>query len=121
MLPQIRSLLFAGKSDTCSTNLLAAPDVEENGDWNAVHLNQDCMYKHSIMRINYTMYNVRRNEDVIHSDTTHCNVMVLDPTTSSEHSFWYARVLGIFHANVIYTAEGMDDFHPQRLEFLWVR
>ena len=79
------------------------------------------MYKHSIMRINYTMYNVRRNEDVIHSDTTHCNVMVLDPTTFSEHSFWYACILGIFHANVIYTAEGVDDFHPQWLEFLWVR
>ena len=74
------------------------------------------------MRVYYTTYDVRRDEDVIHPGTAHCNVMVLNPTVSpSEHPFWYARVLGIFHANVIYTGEDVGDFQPRRLEFLWVR
>lgn len=30
--------------------------------------------------------------------------------------FWYARVLGIYHANVSY-----DGSHPKRMDFLWVR
>ena len=48
--------------------------------------------------------------------------MVLNPAESpSEHPFWYARVLGIFHANIIYTGTGMVDYLPRRLEFLWVR
>jgi hypothetical protein len=50
--------------------------------------------------------------------------MVLNPNSSDAegHQFWYARVLGIFHANVIYTGlRGMTDYLPRRLEFLWVR
>lgn len=80
------------------------------------------MYKHNIMRINYTTYDVRRGDDVIHPGTSHHNIMVLNPRgPSSEHPFWYARVLGIYHINVVYTGMGTADYHPRRLEFLWVR
>ena len=37
------------------------------------------------------------------------------------HPFCYARVLGIFHANIIYTGPGSKDFQSRRIEFLWVR
>ncbi|KAF8833337.1 hypothetical protein BDN67DRAFT_872147, partial [Paxillus ammoniavirescens] len=37
------------------------------------------------------------------------------------HQFCYARVLGIYHANVIYLGPGAVDYQPRRLEFLWVR
>ena len=73
------------------------------------------------MRINYTSYDVRREEDVIHTGTSHCNVMLLNLDTSSHHQFLYARVLGIYHANIIYIGEGTTDYTPRRLEFLWVR
>ena len=120
-MPRIRHLL-AGKNNILGTALLTAPDGGGNSDWQAVHLHQDRMYKHNIVCINYTMYDVRRDDDIIHPGTAHCNVMVLNPvTSSSEHPFWYARVLGIFHANVIYTGEGVNDFLPRRLEFMWVR
>jgi hypothetical protein len=80
------------------------------------------MYKHNIMRINYTTYDVRRAEDVIHPGTSHHNVMILNPSwPSSGHPFLYAHVLGIYHVNVIYAGAGMIDYHPRRLEFLWVR
>jgi hypothetical protein len=33
----------------------------------------------------------------------------------------YARVIGIYHANIIYIGEGNIDYQPHRLEFVWVR
>jgi hypothetical protein len=74
------------------------------------------------MRLNYTTYDVRRDDDVIHPTSSHCNIMVLNPSCSSaEHPFWYARVLGIYHSNVIYTGTEVIDYQPQQLHFLWVR
>lgn len=35
--------------------------------------------------------------------------------------FLYARVLGIFHTNVVYLGSRMQDYQTRRLEFLWVR
>ena len=52
--------------------------------------------------------------------------MILNPeksmmTTPSEaHPFWYAKVLGIFHTNVVYMEQGNHDLHPRQMEFLWV-
>lgn len=87
-------------------------------------LKHDRFYNHNIMRINYTTYDVRRGEDVIHAGTSRCDVMTLNSAfaeDSSKHPFCYARVLGIFHANVIYLGEKNQDYRPRRLEFLWVR
>jgi len=48
---------------------------------------------------------------------------VADTTDSSPtlHHFLYARVLGVYHANVIYTGPGMRDYEARRFDFLWVR
>lgn len=96
-----------------------------NCDPNAILFKHDRFYPHSLMRINYTTYDVRRSQDVVNASTSHCNIMVLaecdvDPT-SHPHRFRYARVLGIYHANVIYVGPGMVDYQPRRMEFLWVR
>jgi hypothetical protein len=40
---------------------------------------------------------------------------------SNQHHFLYTCVLGVYHANVIYTRPGMYDYEARRLEFLWVR
>ena len=76
--------------------------------------------------INYTTYDVRRAQDIIHTGTSQCNVMVissdtLDTTVPESQRFRYAKVLGIYHANVVYTGSGMRDYQPRRLDFLWVR
>lgn len=79
------------------------------------------------MRINYTTYDVRRKQDTINPRTPHRDVMVLaNNEDTSEHPFLYARVLGIFHANVVYTGSGSGssqaaDYTPRRYYFLWVR
>ena len=40
---------------------------------------------------------------------------------SARHEFEYARVIGIYHINVVYTGPGMLDYRARRLPFLWVR
>lgn len=77
------------------------------------------------MRIRFTTYDVRRDEDTIRAKTPKGNIMVLDPGyihgASDHHPYRYAHVLGIYHANVIYVGPGNSDFSPARLDFLWVR
>jgi hypothetical protein len=84
------------------------------------------MYHHSLARINYTTYDVRRCQDVINPSTSHRDIMLLadlpeESEVESSHPFLYARVLGIFHVNVIYNGPGMLDYAPRKLYFLWVR
>jgi hypothetical protein len=84
---------------------------------------KDCMYRHNTMRINYTTYDVRRDQDVINPNTDHCDVMLLSETegTVRRHQYTYARVLGIYHVNAFYLGPGIPDNQPRRIEFLWVR
>jgi hypothetical protein len=103
---------------------LRADEPPALGDWQSVVLKHDRFYKHNIMRLNYTTYDVRREEDTIHAGISHCNVMTLNSAfadDSRKHPFCYAHVLGIFHANVVYLGEQNLDYRPRRLEFLWVR
>lgn len=95
---------------------------------NFVFFKSDRIYAHRLIRFNYTTYDVRRAQDVVNPRTSHCNVMLLrrpagdsmeDATTP--HPFLYARVIGIYHGNIIYTGPGMVNYSPTRFDFLWVR
>lgn len=44
-----------------------------------------------------------------------------DDEATSKSRYLYARVLGAYHANVIYTGSGMLDNKARRIDFLWVR
>ena len=44
-----------------------------------------------------------------------------DDSSAISHPFCYARVLGIYHANVVLTGPESRDYQSRRLEFLWVR
>jgi len=37
------------------------------------------------------------------------------------HPYWYARVLGVFHARILHTGPAAINRSVQNLEFLWVR
>lgn len=74
------------------------------------------------MRVNYTTYDMRRDQDSI-NPRTHPDIMMLAPT-DSEHPYLYARVLGIFHVHAYRAAHGLDgdnDTPSQLLQVLWVR
>lgn len=102
----------------------------------SVLFKHDRLYQHNILRVNYTSYDVRRSQDTINARTSHCNVMVLadaedsdDSTgrqasifTTSTRPFMYARVLGTYHANVVYNGPGKPTYQQShRIDFLWVR
>lgn len=94
----------------------------------SIFFKSDRMYRHHLGRFNYTTYDVRRSQDVINPGSTHHNIMLLADDNDTEeggnimkHPFLYARVLGIYHVNVIYTGQGKLDYTPRRVEFLWVR
>ena len=71
---------------------------------------------------------MHRAQDVVNPRTTHYNIMLLADADSEDHDreirhypYLYARVLGIYHANIVYVGPGMVDYQPRRLNFLWVR
>ncbi|KAI0055213.1 hypothetical protein BV25DRAFT_1815943, partial [Artomyces pyxidatus] len=102
-----------------------AISIEHAADY--IFFKNDRMYEHRTMRINYTSYDVRRGQDIIHTGTSNQDIMVLAPhadegtSVSPARRFWFGRVLRIYHVNVVYTGPGMVDFSSRRIYFLWVR
>jgi hypothetical protein len=76
------------------------------------------------MRIQYTTYDARHEQDVIHIDTPQCNIMLLNPVkpSGSAHPYVYGRVVGIFHGMVSYVGrlpDGSISYTSHRLDFCW--
>lgn len=95
-----------------------------------IFIKDNRIFCHKLARFYYTTYDVQRSEDVINPRTSHSNIMLLADVTSSNknqhetdhvHPFLYARVLGIYHVNVIYTGTGAKGYDPMRFDFLHVR
>jgi hypothetical protein len=81
----------------------------------------DRIYSAKVLRVNYTTYDVRRGQDSM-NPRTHCDVMVVSPETGpNAHPYWYARVLGVFHAKVMHIGPEALNRSIQHIEFLWVR
>ncbi|KAG9089054.1 hypothetical protein FRC06_001731, partial [Ceratobasidium sp. 370] len=76
------------------------------------------MYRHKTLRVNYTSYDVLRQQDVLNSGTPGCFVMLLAESEQEPdaHPFIYAKVLGVYHANIVY-----HNRPPQRMDFVHVR
>ncbi|RXW11255.1 hypothetical protein EST38_g14600 [Candolleomyces aberdarensis] len=94
-------------------------------EWASVVIKDHRLYQHRLLRINYTTYDVRRDQDVIHLETPQCNIMLLnsDFSASGSHSLYlYSRVLGIYHANVSYIGvlpDGTRRYDSFRLDVVW--
>ncbi|KAJ7215822.1 hypothetical protein GGX14DRAFT_359390, partial [Mycena pura] len=73
------------------------------------------LYTHKTMRINYTTYDLQRDQDTINPRRNRY-LMVL--SQDDEHPFLYAEVISILHANI-----GHPDLPGglERMEFLYVR
>ena len=64
---------------------------------------------------------MRRDSDTI-KPGTYPDVMVKSPETGpNAQPFWYARIIGIFHALVSSSHPGVKSNSRCRMEFLWVR
>ena len=77
------------------------------------------------MRVNYTTYDVRRGQDSL-SSRKRSDIMMLARETDSDesapaHPFEYARIIGIFHVDIIHKAPGEHMPTTTALEVIWVR
>ena len=134
MLPRIRLLHESEpRSKHPKRNTYPAHTADEAGDPKHVIFKDDRIYVHKLMSVNYTTYDVRRTHDIIWPATSRNNILLTSlscsPTGEPAHGvstetstgYMYARVLRIFHCNVIYTGPGSVDFRPRRMDFLFVR
>ena len=85
----------------------------------SLKLVNDRIYRHKVLRINYTTYDVRRSQDSL-NPRTHGDIMVLSDDDVT-HPYWYARIVGIFHAMVVKTGPKAKSREPKKMEFLFVR
>jgi hypothetical protein len=124
LLPRIQTALLQEAESLSETGPLHSPNSDAS---NFVFLKNDCIYHHKLIRFHFTTYDVQRGTDIVNPGTSCCNVMLLADNTEGSvtslnpHHFLYARVLGAYHVNVIYTGPGMRDFEARRFDFLWVR
>jgi hypothetical protein len=92
-------------------------------DWALITLRDNRIYEHKTLRARYATYDACDEEDIIRVSGPKTHIMILNPAYSSDiaaHPFLYARVHGIYHANIVYKG-GTRDSEAVRLEFLWVR
>jgi hypothetical protein len=95
--------------------------VYTDEDRHMVRIIGDRIYSAKVLRVNYTTYDIRRDQDSM-NPRTHCNVIVTSPETGpNAHPYWYARVLGVFHAKVMHIGPEARNRSVQHMEFLWVR
>jgi hypothetical protein len=99
-------------------------DLEPN--INQVLLKSGHIYQHNVLRVNYMTYDVRREQDTFNPNSGHRDIMMLagELTGDSEvtqHCFYYACIIGIYHVNVQYIGPGLKDYSPRRLDFFHVR
>ena len=98
-----------------------------DADRNCIRLVGNTFFSARRLQINYTTYDVRRARDSL-NPTGQCNVMVRAPQDlRSDHPYWYARILGVFHTQVLCIPQAHCDpqiptlYEPKHMDFLWVR
>ena len=77
----------------------------------SLKLINDRIYRHKVLRVNYTTYNVRREQDSL-NPRTHGDIMVL--SVDDTHPYWYARIIGIFHAMVLQIGPKSKSQEPKK-------
>lgn len=86
-----------------------------------VRIQNETIFRVCTARINYTTYDMRRAYDTINPRTHPFVIVASGETAAGSHPFWYAAVIGIFHANVQHVGKDSRDYRVRRMEFLWVR
>lgn len=97
------------------------PQVFTDNERNSVWITNNQIYSAKTLSVNYTTYDIRRDRDTINPQN-HRFVMVRSPEDGTDvHPYWYAQVLGVYHAFVSTTHCDARDQSVKRMEFLWVR
>jgi hypothetical protein len=74
--------------------------------------------RHGTLRVNYTTYDMRRNQDSINPKTHPDILMLASGASYITNQYFFGRVIGIYHVDVVHVATAPQS---QRIEFLHVR
>jgi hypothetical protein len=97
---------------------------EEEGvqDESHVVLQGQQVFRHKLIYLNYTSYDLHQGQDVMNPLTDCRDIMFIAPDTSKtgRHRYLYAQVLGIFHANAMLSGLGSTSDCWECFDFLWI-
>ena len=89
-----------------------------NDNTEQIFIEDDTLYKHPILNIKYTSYDVQQDKDIVHVGYGRTGIMVYAPMAGDEAEPWsYANVLAVYHV----TVRTASDPTPKTLTVLWVR
>ncbi|KAG8703740.1 hypothetical protein FRC08_002657 [Ceratobasidium sp. 394] len=92
------------------------PDYHDR-ELDNIYIHKDRMYSHKTLRLNYTAYDVVRQQDVLNPNTAMRFIMLpTERQNPTDHPFLYAKILGIYHAKFVYKGAP-----PCRMDFIHVR
>ncbi|KAL1937168.1 hypothetical protein VTO73DRAFT_14510 [Trametes versicolor] len=113
-LPSLRRHILARLTGKDENSIPAA--------WtNSLDIKDDRIYSHKVVRFNYPTYDMRRAQDSL-NPRTHADIILLaEDDHTDDFPYWYARVVGVYHANVRFTGPGSTSRAWRRMDFLWVR
>ncbi|KAL1719284.1 hypothetical protein EV715DRAFT_272872 [Schizophyllum commune] len=87
---------------------------------NEIVFENDRLYKHKVIQLNYTTYDLRREQDSLNPNSQ-ADIYVLSHDDDG-HPYWYGRLLGVFHAKVYDLAErAVKRSTPVEMQFAYVR
>ncbi|TFK61425.1 hypothetical protein BDN72DRAFT_904115 [Pluteus cervinus] len=119
-IPRLKAYLLAQHRTT-----LPATDVfgSDEAQLASIRIKNHTIYAHATASFHYTTYDLRREQDRINTNKNvegeplRCDIMLPSIEAGNPHPYSYARVLGIYHADVYFK----DSTVPKMIEFLWVR
>ncbi|KDQ06064.1 hypothetical protein BOTBODRAFT_181936 [Botryobasidium botryosum FD-172 SS1] len=80
-----------------------------NSERHALYIKDDTIHSHAGIQFNYTTYDVRRGQDSITLKSGRGCVMAVAADRAQDGPFLYARVLGVFHANLVSNTNGLPE------------
>jgi hypothetical protein len=78
------------------------------------------LFRHPILRVNSTTYDMRRMQDTI-KPAVHPFVMYLSPYENSPFPYEFAAVIGIFHTFIIDNRPTARSSSRKLVQLLWIR
>ena len=116
-LPKLKDHVLGHLLDNNAGDLEVFTQLQRN----ALSFINNRIYQHRVLCVNYTTYNLWWAQDLL-NPSTHADIMLLShKDIENPHPYWYARIVGIFHANIQYHGPEVQDPAPQCIDFLWVQ
>ncbi|KAL5537155.1 hypothetical protein ACEPAF_978 [Sanghuangporus sanghuang] len=95
-------------------------EVFASQEISGLYIRHDKVYWHKVLRVNYTTYDMRRQQDSCNPNSR-ADVMLLSADTNGSHPYMYARIVRLFHLQVAYSGPGQTHQSFRRMDVAWVR